>query len=594
MIDETHSHTTPPAEPPVSAEPVRDEPEPDSAEFARALDAYERTHDPGPAAAPEPTVGSRVSATVVAITDDAVMLDVGGRSEAIADAKLFRNEDGSPTITVGQVLDLFVTATGEPLTLAPAMRAQPNAALAQVRQAHAAGAPIHGRVTAINAGGLLVDIGGVRGFCPFSQVESGFCADPSIYVGQTLEFLVTEIKDARGGAVLSRKRLLRKQEEESARQLIATLKPGDELDGKVARLEAFGAFIDLGGVDGLVHVSEIRHERTGHPREALREGQPVHVRVLKIDAGKDGRPRIGLSIKAAQPDPWKDVEQRYAPGSRLQGTVARLTDFGAFVTLEPGVDGLVHVSEVAAHRVGHAREVLSRGQQVEAVVLGVDPEKRRISLSIRAASGDTAAPAKAPTVGDVLEGHVAGIKPFGVFVDLPDYGRRVAGMIPREETGEERGADLNKTYTMGQTIKVEVIGIREGKIRLGLPGRVREQRPEAAAEPSTRFEQQPARPPRQGRGERPGKPERGNRSDRGERQQGRTGGRRDRTERDWQGTPEERPDWQNRPERHGRRDRHEHENTRPVTTTRRDDQELTTMAIALRKAMERAKEKDQS
>jgi small subunit ribosomal protein S1 len=255
----------------------------------------------------------------------------------------------------------------------------------QLRAARAAGVPVSGRVTGVNTGGLTVDVGGVRGFCPSSQIDSGFCADPSVYVGRTLEFVVTEVKDGRGGVVLSRKAVLRKAEEEGAKRLLATLKPGDELDGKVARLEAFGAFIDLGGVDGLCHVSEIRHERTGHPREALREGQEVKVKVLRLETGKDGRPRIALSIKAATPDPWVGVEERFLPGQRVNGTVARLADFGAFVTLAPGIDGLVHVSEAALTRIAHVKDVLAPGQSVEAVVLAVDPAKKRISLSVRAA-----------------------------------------------------------------------------------------------------------------------------------------------------------------------------------------------------------------
>src|SRR5438094_96218 len=182
-------------------------------------------------------------------------------------------------------------------------------------------------------GGLEVELGGVRGFCPVSQVEAAFCADPSVYVGRTLQFLVTELDEARGTAVLSRKALLRREEQEKASRLLASLKPGDEIEGSVTRLEPFGAFVNIGGVDGLVHVSEISHDRTAHPRDALAEGQKVRVRVLRIDRLKDDRPRIGLSIKAAAPDPWANVGERFTKGLRVRGAVVRLTDFGAFVNL---------------------------------------------------------------------------------------------------------------------------------------------------------------------------------------------------------------------------------------------------------------------
>src|SRR5262249_27475467 len=157
----------------------------------------------------------------------------------------------------------------------------------------------------------------------------------------------------------------------------------------VARLENFGAFIDLGGLDGLVHVSEVSHDRIGHPKEVLKQGQKGRVKVLRVETGKDGKPRVALSLRASVPAPWEGAEQRFTPGQRVTGTVARLTDFGAFVALAPGIDGLVHISQVAPHRVGHVKEVLSPGQQIEAVVLSVEPGKKRLALSIRdAVAGD--------------------------------------------------------------------------------------------------------------------------------------------------------------------------------------------------------------
>lgn len=359
-----------------------------SPEFARALAEFERGARGASEAAragAELSVGARVRGTVVSIGAEHALIEYGGRSEGVAETRHFRTDEGTLRIAPGDAVELFVVEAGDQVVLAPTMRADPHAALGQLREAHAAGVPVSGRVTGLNAGGLEVDLGGARGFCPLSQIEAGFCAEPSAYAGRTLEFLITSVGDARGGIVLSRRRLLRRLEEEQAKQRLASLKPGDEIDGAVTRLEAFGAFVDIGGVDGLVHVSEIRHERIGNPRDTLRVGDTVRVRVLRIETGKDGRPRIALSIKAAAPDPWSDIERRFPPGSRLPGVVARLAEFGAFVTLAPGVDGLVHVSEAAPERVRHVKEVLAPGQPVEVVVLGVDPAKRRISLSIRAA-----------------------------------------------------------------------------------------------------------------------------------------------------------------------------------------------------------------
>jgi small subunit ribosomal protein S1 len=327
----------------------------------------------------------KVKGTVVAIGAEHALLDIRARSEAIVDLAHFRDEDGSLRIATGEALELFVLEAGDQVVLAPSLRADPGSGLRQIRDAHAGSVPVTGRVTGLNAGGLEVDVGGARGFCPLSQIETGYCADPSTYLGRTLEFLVTAIEESRRSFVLSRRQLLRRTEVEEARRRLATLKPGDELDGTVARLEAFGAFVNLGGMDGMVHVSEIQHGRVSHPRDVLREGDRVRVRVLRIEASRDGRPRIALSIKASAPDPWAAIEQRFAPGMRVTGTVASLAEFGAFVTLAPGIDGMLHVSEIAAQRTERVKDVLSVGQEIEAIILAVDVAKKRLSLSIRAA-----------------------------------------------------------------------------------------------------------------------------------------------------------------------------------------------------------------
>ena len=389
--------------PPPTENDPKDAAEPDepSPEFGEALADFEQRADAAAPAEPSATrelkVGAKVKGRVVGIGDEHAMVDYGGRSEAIVELKHFRNDDGTLKLAVGDTPELFVVESGDRVVLAPHVKTEGKGAAArrQMRDAQTNGIPVTGRVTGVNPGGLTVDVGGARAFCPLSQIESGFCADPSVYVGRTLQFLVTKAEESRGGIVLSRRALLRKEEEEKAKTLLATLKVGDEREGKVARIEPFGAFVDLGGVDGLVHVSEIRHERTGDPKSVLTEGESVHVKVLSIGPGKQGRPRIALSIKAATPDPWTGLESRIAPGARVHGTVARIAEFGAFITVEPGVDGLVHISEVSPQRVEKIRDVLSPGQSVEAVVLAVDPARRRLSLSIKQASADyTAAPAR--------------------------------------------------------------------------------------------------------------------------------------------------------------------------------------------------------
>jgi small subunit ribosomal protein S1 len=544
------SHETPPTDPtPTDAELESEQP---SAEFAQALAAYEEAA-PAPSTA-EIAVGTKVSARVVSIGDENTLVDFGGRSEGAAETRHFRNEDGTVGINVGDTIDLYVIESGEQIVLAPNIKTEPKAALGQLREAHASGAPVSGKVTAVNSGGLAVDLTGVRGFCPMSQIESGFCADPSIYVGRTLEFIVTSVEEGRGSVVLSRRQILRRAEAEEGKVLLATLKVGDERDGKIRKLEAFGAFVDLGGVDGLVHISEISHSHVGHPKQAVKEGDTVKVRILKIGTGKDGRPKLALSIKAAAPDPWQGIEARYAVGARVTGTVARMTEFGAFVSLESGIDGLVHVSQAALHRVTHVKEVFKTGQSVEAVVLAVEPEKKRIALSVREALAASLPPARTPEVGEVVEGRVGSIKPFGVFVDLPEFGPRASGLMPREESGFPRGTDLAAHFTVGQVVRVELLESKEGKLRLRLEG--------ATPQPDDRP-QRSERPAGGGgdRGPRGGGDRGGDRGGRGGAGGGGRGGR-------------------------GREERGPQSWSTPVSPN-----EPTMMALALRKAMEEAKRK---
>jgi small subunit ribosomal protein S1 len=572
-----------------SVPPAEPEDEGPSRAFAQAL----AEHEAGAPATPEAAMrevkrGDHVKGTVVSIGDTHALIGYGGRSEALADLAPFRAEDGALKIAVGDTLELFVVETGDQVVLAPSLKGEGKGAMGRLREAHRARVPVSGKVTGLNSGGLEVDLGGARGFCPLSQIENGFCSDPGSYVGKTLDFVITKLGDAKGGVVLSRRQLLRKTEGEAAKERLATLKAGDELEGRVRRLEAFGAFVDLGGLDGLVHVSEVSHSRLTHPKDVLREGQRVKVRVLRIEPDASGKSRIGLSIKAALPDPWEGIEQRFQPGQKVEGVVARLTDFGAFVTLAPGIDGLVHVSEAALGRVRHVKDVLSPGDKVEVVIKSVDSERRRLALSVREALGGVSEPARKAVPGEVVEGRVGSVKPFGVFVDLPDFGARASALMPREETGEARGADLAARFKVGETIRVEMLPPKDGKLRARLAGLT----PAPAAEP-TLDPGPPAgrlREARSGRGvgdgEERGGRERGGRGGRPSRGRDR-GDRRDRGERGERDSREGRGRGEERGEDRGV-GRVIRATSSPVTGSEGD---LSPMALALRKAMEEARRK---
>jgi small subunit ribosomal protein S1 len=578
--DSTSAPTAP------SAEPEDERP---SQAFAQAL----AEHEAG-ARTPDATIrdvarGDAVKGTVVSIGETHAMIGYGGRSEALADLAPFRGADGALKISVGDTLELFVVETGDQVVLAPSLKGEGKGAMSRLREAHRAHVPVSGKVTGLNSGGLEVDLGGARGFCPLSQIENGFCSDPGSYVGKTLDFTITKLGDAKGGVVLSRRQLLRKAEGEAAKERLATLKTGDELEGRVRRLEPFGAFVDLGGLDGLVHVSEVSHSRLTHPKDALREGQRVKVRVLRIEPDASGKSRIGLSIKAALPDPWEGIGERFQPGQKVEGVVARLTDFGAFVTLAPGIDGLVHVSEAALGRVRHVKDVLSPGDKVEVVIKSVDLERRRLALSVREALGGVSEPTRKPVPGEVVEGRVGSVKPFGVFVDLPDFGARASALMPREETGEARGADLAARFKVGETVRVEMLPPKDGKLRARLagltPAPVNEPAPVDPGPPAGRLREARSsrgagdgeeRGSREGRS-RGGRPSRGR--DRGDRRE--RGDRGERDGREGRGRGEERGEDRGV----GRVIR---ATSSPVTGSEGD---LSPMALALRKAIEEARRK---
>jgi small subunit ribosomal protein S1 len=231
-----------------------------------------------------------------------------------------------------------------------------------------------------------VQVAGVRAFCPASQVDLRFIDDLKELVGQRLDFRITKLEGGRRpNLVLSRRAILEEEQRQRALETRAQLTEGAVLAGTVTSLKDYGAFIDIGGIEGMIHVSELAHGHVKHPNEILSVGQPVEVSVLRIEPPRDAksRERIALSIRALARDPWSDAEQDFAVGSQVRGTVSRLQPFGAFVELAPGIDGLVHISELGAgRRIGHPSEVLQVGEQVDATVLGVDLERRRISLSL--------------------------------------------------------------------------------------------------------------------------------------------------------------------------------------------------------------------
>ena len=439
----------------------------DEMSFAELLDAHPET--PSMSFSP----GDKVSGTVVNITRDMIFLDLGGKSEGMVDSKEFAKEDGTLTVTKGDKVELRVSSVRDGIHLSKGIKAHGADALDILRDAYRSGIPVEGRVTKVIKGGFEVDISGVRSFCPISQIGLQYCEKPEEHTGARYKFRITEFKERGRNILVSRRALLQEEQEKRVNELMANLGPGADFEGKVTRLTDFGAFVDLGGIEGMVHVSEISHARIGHPSEVLAQGQMVKVRVLRVEPDRGGRQRIGLSIKALEPDAW-EKGLGFQEGEVIRGKISRLLEFGAFVEVAPGVDGLVPVSEISFERVTHPKNFLKEGDVVDIVVLKIDEEKRRVSLSIKEASirkrlaeQEPGSPQARLEVGQLLKGIVEDIKTYGIFVRLPQFGGDVRGLLPMEGLSDPGKGDVKKKFPRGQEIQVEIVAIDEkGRIRL--------------------------------------------------------------------------------------------------------------------------------
>src|SRR4051812_48043560 len=379
-------------------------------DFAAMLAESERG---APHAKRRPRVGDQITGKVISIGKDAVFVDVGGKAEGQLERGEVSDADGKLMVKLGDSIEARVVGdAGGVLTLRVRLGRGPEAR-AELQQAQELGIPVEGVVTEVVKGGVAVDVAGVRGFCPASQIDVRFVDDLTTYVGQRLTFRITRYEPR--NLVLSRRVLL---EEDNAKRALETrkkLEPGAVLRGKVVGFKPFGAFIDLGGIEGMLHVSELGYARVEKPEDFLSLGQEVDVAVLKIEPsvkGDKASERISLSLKALANDPWRETAATLVEGTRVKGKITRLQPFGAFVEIAPGVEGLVHISELGAgRRINHPKEVVSPGQDVEAQVLTIDLERRRIGLSL-ASSTD----GNAEDIAEAAKSHAS--PRLGTFADL--------------------------------------------------------------------------------------------------------------------------------------------------------------------------------
>ena len=420
--------------------------------------------------------GDSVTGDVVKISKENIFVDLGGKSEGVVDAVEFLDKDGTLTVKLGDRVELKVASIEDVICLSKkGLKIKGAHAREVLWDAYRSMLPVEGRVVSVNKGGFDIDISGVRAFCPISQIDLDYCEKPEDHTGSRYTFRIQEFKEKGRNIIVSRRALLEEEREKMAREVMESLKPGEEREGKVTRLMNFGAFVDIGGVEGMVHVSEIAHYRLRHPSELLQVGQKVRALVRQVEPGPDNRHRISLSMKALEPTPW-EKGLGFREGEVLHGKVTRLMDFGAFVELAPGVEGLVHVSEISYDRIPHPGKHLQEGQEVDVRVLSVDHERQRISLSIKEAQGMASSPNKDQSgetgpvelkEGVLLTGQVERATPGGLRVRLPEAGPGVSGFLPLDELGFSGREDAKKKFPPGSEIKVRVLSMDEKKgIRL--------------------------------------------------------------------------------------------------------------------------------
>jgi small subunit ribosomal protein S1 len=406
--------------------------------------------------------GETVSGRIIAIWPDVAFVDVGGKGEATIDIEDLKDAEGDIEVEIGDRIEAVVVSTAGGLKLSRKL-ARGAASARQLQEAHRAGIPVEGKVEKAIKGGFEVRIAGQRAFCPISQIDVVRNTDPASHVGRVYTFRILEWKDSGKDLVISRRALLEEEEREKAEDVRRGIVAGAVLVGRVASVRDYGAFVELGaGIQGLLHVSEMGWARISDPAAVVKPGDEITVKVLRVD---EGGQKIALGLKQLQEDPWVHVTARYEPGQVHDGRVTRLAEFGAFVELEPGIEGLAHVSTFPPTRVTDGwKAAVPVGFVAPFEILTVEADKKRIGVALAASAGTPSARVEiAP--GARLRGKVERIERYGVFVFLAP-GR--TGLIPTSETGVAKEADLPKVFPVGGEIEVSVLEVEPGGRRIRL------------------------------------------------------------------------------------------------------------------------------
>jgi len=410
--------------------------------------------------------GGVVKGRVVGITSTHVLIDVGYKSEGGIPIQEFSDRHGNLQVKVGDEVDVFFESPeGENGGIVLSRQRAENIKLwEEIEKAYNEGLGIEGHIVGKVKGGFRVDVG-VPGFLPGSHVDIRPSRNLDRFIGTTDRFVILKYNRARGNVVVSRRALLEKERDSLKKGILKVLVEGVILEGTVKNITGYGAFVDLGGIDGILHISDMSWGRINHPTEVVHVGEKLKVVVLKFDPEKE---RISLGIKQLTPDPWHTVAEKYPLGSRVQGKVISLMDYGAFVELESGIEGLIHISEMSwTKKVSHPSKILQVGQTVEVVVLNIDPSHRRISLGLKQVMANPWESAKEKyPVGSVVKGPVRNITDFGIFVGIEEG---IDGLVHISDLHwSKKIKHPSELYKKGDLVEARVLGVNVENERFSL------------------------------------------------------------------------------------------------------------------------------
>ncbi len=410
--------------------------------------------------------GSVVSGTVIGIENDFVVVDIGYKSEGRIPRHEFRDPEGVIDVNVGDRVEVYLDAIedDEGVLVLSKEKADLMKAWDEISEACEKDEVIEGTITARVKGGLSVDIG-VKAFLPGSQVDLRPVKNLDKLIGTRAQFKIIKFNKKRGNIVLSRRVLLEKEREERRKDTLQKIEVGKIMRGVVKNITDYGAFIDLGGIDGLLHITDMSYGRINHPSELFSQGDEVDVMILKFDPQSQ---RVSLGYKQIKPDPWTDADLKYPPGTKIRGRVVSLTDYGAFVEIEEGIEGLVHISEMSWNkRIKHPSKIVQQGEQVDAVVLDIDVEHKRVSLGMKQLEANPwdIIEYKYP-VGSIITGRVRNITDFGIFVGVEEG---IDGLVHISDISwGQRIKHPSERYKKGQTVDAKVLNIDKANERFSL------------------------------------------------------------------------------------------------------------------------------